>query len=129
MNNIFGIGTDIVNISRIKSALNKNKNLKKKIYSSNEIKITEVKFNKIASYAKKFAAKEAFSKALGTGVSQGISFNEISINNNIQGKPYIELLGKTKLIVSRTLKKKYKVLLSISDEKKYAIAMVVINYL
>ena len=106
MNNIFGIGTDIVNISRIKSALNKNKNLKKKIYSSNEIKITEVKFNKIASYAKKFAAKEAFSKALGTGVSQGISFNEISINNNIQGKPYIELLGKTKLIVSRTLKKK-----------------------
>jgi|TARA_B110000211_G_C13958253_1_gene499354 holo-[acyl-carrier protein] synthase len=128
MNNIFGIGTDIVNISRIKSALNKNKNLKKKIYSSNEIKITEVKFNKIASYAKKFAAKEAFSKALGTGVSQGISFNEISINNNIQGKPYIELLGKTKLIVSRTLKKKYKVLLSISDEKKYALAMVVISY-
>ncbi len=128
MNNIFGIGTDIVNISRIKSALNKNKNLKKKIYSSNEIKITEVKFNKIASYAKKFAAKEAFSKALGTGVSQGISFNEISINNNIQGKPYIELLGKTKLIVSRTLKKKYKVFLSISDEKKYALAMVVISY-
>jgi holo-[acyl-carrier protein] synthase len=128
MNCIFGIGTDIVDISRIKIALNKNKRLKKKIYSFNEIKSVETKFNKIANYAKKFAAKEAFSKALGTGFSKGISFNEISINNNIHGKPYIELSGKTKLTVSRYLKRKYKIFLSISDEKKYALAMVVISY-
>ena len=125
---IHGIGTDIVYISRIKTALGDNKNFKKKVFSSKEIKTAENKFNKVASYAKKFAAKEAFSKALGTGVSMGISFNEISIINDIKGKPYIELLGKTKSIVSLFLKKKYKIFLSISDEKKYALAMVVINY-
>jgi len=128
MNNIFGIGTDIVEISRIKIALGKNKNFKKKMYSFFEIKTTDTKFNKVASYAKKFAAKEAFSKALGTGISNGISFNEISIVNNSNGKPCIELLGKTKTIVSRILKKKYKIFLSLSDEKKYALSMVVISY-
>jgi holo-[acyl-carrier protein] synthase len=125
---IYGIGTDIVDISRIKIAFNKNKNFKKKIFSLNEIKTIESKLNKITSYAKRFAAKEAFSKALGTGISNGISFNEISINNNNKGKPYIELLGKTKFIVNRIIKKKYKIFLSISDEKKYAVAMVVISY-
>ena len=125
---IYGIGTDIVDISRIKIAFNKNKNFKKKIFSLNETKIIENKLNKTASYARKFAAKEAFSKALGTGISNGIAFNEISINNNSKGKPYIELLGKTKFTVNRILKKKYKIFLSISDEKKYAVATVVISY-
>jgi holo-[acyl-carrier protein] synthase len=128
MNGIFGIGTDIVDVSRIKIYLSKNKNFKKKLFSLNEIKIVETKFNKIGSYAKRFAAKEAFSKALGTGISNGISFNEIEVVNNNKGKPYIVFLGKTKLIVNRTLKKKYKVFLSISDEKKYASAFVVISY-
>jgi holo-[acyl-carrier protein] synthase len=125
---IFGIGTDIVNISRIKIVFKKNKNFKKKLFSLNEIKTVETKLNKINSYAKRFAAKEAFSKAIGTGISNGISFNEISIINNHKGKPYIELQGKTKFIVNRILKKKYKIFLSISDEKKYALAMVVISY-
>jgi holo-[acyl-carrier protein] synthase len=125
---IYGIGTDIVDILRIKKVFNQNKNFKKKIFSTSEIKSIESKFNKIANYAKKFAAKEAFSKALGTGISNGISFNEISINNNNKGKPFIELLGKTKLIVNRIIKKKYKIFISISDEKKYAIAMVTISY-
>ena len=125
---IFGIGTDIVNISRIKIVFKKNKNFKKKLFSLNEIKTVETKLNKINSYAKRFAAKEAFSKAIGTGISNGISFNEISINNNSKGKPYVELLGKTKFIVNRILKKKYKIFLSISDEKKYAVATVVISY-
>ena len=125
---IYGIGIDIVDISRIKTFFKKNKNFKKKIFSSNEIKTIENKLIKIPSYAKKFAAKEAFSKALGTGISDGISFKEISINNNTKGKPYIELLGKTKFIVNGILKKKYKIFLSISDEKKYAVAMVVLSY-
>ena len=126
---IYGIGTDIVDISRIKIAFNRNKNFKKKIFSLNETKIIENKLNKTARYARKFAAKEAFTKALGTGISNGIAFNEISINNNSKGKPYIELLGKTKFTVNRILKKKYKIFLSISDEKKYAVATVVISYL
>ena len=87
----------------------------------------ELKANKIAGYAKRFAAKEAFSKALGTGISSGIVFKEISINNDQRGKPYIELLGMTRLIVKKNIKK-YKIFLTISDVKKYALAIVVISY-
>ena len=127
MGNIFGIGTDIVDISRFKRLFNKNKKIKKKIFSKKEIKYCESRPNKIASYSKRFAAKEAFSKALGTGVSKGISFNEISVTNNKEGAPYIELLGKTKIISKKLIKKKNKIYLSLSDEKKYALAMVVIS--
>ena len=88
----------------------------------------KIKSDKFASYAKRFAAKEAFSKALGTGISGGISFKDISIKNDTKGKPFIELLGKTKLIVKKIIKKKYKIFLTISDEQKNAIAMVVITY-
>ena len=124
---IYGTGSDIVDISRIKKAL-KKKNFKKRIFSTNEIKAVENKFNQIASFAKRFAAKEAFSKALGTGISEGLSFKDISINNDKKGKPYISLLGKSKSIVQRTIKKKYKTFLTISDEQKYALAMVIITY-
>jgi len=124
---IYGIGSDIVDIDRIKKAL-KNKNFKGKIFSKNETNIIESKSNRIAAYAKRFAAKEAFSKALRTGISGGIAFKEISINSTKKGSPYIELLGKTKSIVKRTIKKKYKIFLTMSDEQKYAIATVVITY-
>ena len=86
---IFGIGSDIIDISRVKKAL-KNKNFKKKIFSKNKIKIIETKSNKLPSYAKKFAAKEAFSKALGTGISGGISFKDISINNDKKEYKFLE---------------------------------------
>ena len=128
MNGIFGIGTDIVNISRIKKLLNKNKKFKNRIFSINEIKYCETRKNKFASYSKRFAAKEAFSKALGIGISKGISFNEISINNNKNGAPFFELLGKTKVIVKNLTKSKNKIYLSLSDEKKYALAMVIISF-
>ena len=123
---IYGIGSDIINISRIKKAL-KNKGFKKKIFSKNEIKNIEIKPNKISRYAKRFAAKEAFSKALGTGISGGISFKDISIINDSRGQPHIQLTGNTKIIVQKIIKKRYKIYLSISDEKKYALAMVVIT--
>ena len=128
MNGIFGIGTDIVNISRIKKLLNKNKKFKNRIFSIKEIKYCETRKNKFASYSKRFAAKEAFSKALGIGISKGISFNEISINNNKNGAPFFELIGKTKVIVKKLTKSKNKIYLSLSDEKKYALAMVVISF-
>ena len=128
MDNILGIGTDIVDISRFKKLINNNKKFKNKIFSPEEIKYCESKLNKVASYSKRFAAKEAFAKALGTGISNGISFHEISINNNKKGAPFIELLGKTKIIVKNLKKKKYKIYLSLSDEKKYALAMVVISF-
>ena len=128
MSDIFGIGTDIIEINRIKKLLNKNNQFKKKIFSTKEIKRCESSPNVSASYSKRFAAKEAFSKALGTGIRNGISFNEISINNKKNGAPFIELLGKTKVITKNITKKKSKIYLSLSDEKKYAIAMVVISY-
>ena len=128
MNKIFGIGTDIIDISRIQKLLNKNNRFKNRIFSIKEIKYCDLKKNNIACYSKRFAAKEAFTKALGTGMSKGISFNEISINNNKDGAPFIELTGKTKTIVKNLTKRKNKIYLSLSDEKKYALAMVVINY-
>ena len=126
MSDIFGIGIDIVNISRIKKVLNKNKKFKRRIFSTKEIKYCESRSNKIASYSKRFAAKEAFSKALGVGISKGISFNEISVNNDKNGAPFIELSGKTKKIVNSIIKKK-KTFLSLSDEKNFATAMVIIS--
>ena len=79
-------------------------------------------------YAKRFAAKEAFSKALGTGISNGISFNEIIILNKKSGKPYITLSGQTKKVIdSKFKKKKIKIFLSLSDETKYAVAFVTIS--
>jgi holo-[acyl-carrier protein] synthase len=128
MNNIFGIGTDIVNILRIKKSFDKNKKLKNRLFSAKEIKYCESKKNKIAFYSKRFAAKEAFVKALGTGIAKGISFNEISIDNSKNGAPFIELLGKTKIITKKIIKNKNKIYLSLSDEKNYAIAMVIISY-
>jgi len=127
MNTIFGIGTDIVDINRIQKLINKNIKFRNKIFSKKEIKYCESKTNKVASYSKRFAAKEAFAKALGVGISKGISFNEIVVNNNKYGAPFIELSGKTKTIVQTLIKKKNKIYLSLSDEKKYALAMVVIS--
>ena len=128
MSNILGIGTDLVDISRVHKLLEKNKKFKKRIFSIKEIKYCESKKNKTACYSKRFAAKEAFVKALGIGISRGVSFNEISINNNKNGAPYIELIGKTKKIVKNLNNNKNKIYLSLSDEKKYALAMVVISY-
>jgi len=127
MNGIFGIGTDIVDIFRIKKIFNKNKKLKRRLFSNEEIKYCESKKNKIAYYSKRFAAKEAFAKALGTGISKGISFNEISVDNKKNGAPFIKLTGKTKIIVKNLTKSKNKIYLSLSDEKKYAVAMVIIS--
>ena len=79
-------------------------------------------------FAKRFVAKEAFSKALGTGISKGINFNEIIVLNERNGKPYIKLIDKTKKIVEKKIKrKKYVISLSIADEKNYAVAFVTIT--
>ena len=124
---IHGIGTDIVNISRIKKSLTK-KLFINKIFSKSEAARCNHQINKINCFAKRFAAKEAFAKALGTGVANGISFNEIEVYNTSFGKPNIKLLGKTNKIVKKILKnKKFKVFLSLSDDKLLAVASVVIS--
>ena len=125
--NIFGIGTDIVSVERIKSSL-RNKKFINRIFNKKEILKCVKNNNSNNCYAKRFAAKEAFSKALGTGISNGISFNEIVILNKKSGKPYINIIGQTKKILNKKYKrKKTKILLSITNEKKYAVAFVTIS--
>ena len=124
---IYGIGTDIANINRIKKSL-KNKNFINRLFNKNEVKKCNNQVNKANCYAKRFAAKEAFSKAMGTGISKGINFNEIIVYNIKSGKPSIRLLGNTKKIVNRILnKKKFNIFLSLSDDKPFAVATVVIS--
>ena len=123
---IYGIGTDIVSVDRIKKSL-KNKNFLKKLFNKGEIAKCSKLINSINCYAKRFAAKEAFSKALGTGISNGINFNEITILNEKSGKPFIKLIGKKKKKNNSKFKKKIKISLSLSDEKKYAVAFVTIS--
>ena len=124
---IFGIGTDIIKTSRIKNSI-KNKLFLNKIYNIEEVLRCNKRRNRSNCFAKRFAAKEAFSKALGTGIARGLSFNEIVILNKKNGKPFIKLLNKTKKFVDNKLKKKkYKIFLSITDEKNYAVAFVTIS--
>ena len=124
---IYGIGTDIANIDRIKRSL-KNKDFIDRLFSKNEVKKCNNQINKANCYAKRFAAKEAFSKAIGTGISKGINFNEIIVNNIKSGKPHIKLLGNTKKVVNKILnKKKFNIFLSLSDDKPSAVATVIIS--
>ena len=125
---ILGIGTDIVNIKRMKRTL-KNKNFKGRIFSKNEIAYCENKKNPSSFYAKRFAAKEALSKALGTGIRKGINFRDIQITNNSYGKPTIKLHGTTANFLKKKIKsKKYSIYLSLSDDLPWAQATVIISY-
>ncbi len=124
---IFGIGTDIVDVSRIKKSL-KNKILIKRLFNVKEISNCKIKKNSANCFAKRFAAKEAFAKALGTGIAKGINFNEILVLNQKSGKPFIKLINKTKLSVEKKFKKKkFNISLSLSDEQNYAVAFVTIS--
>jgi len=124
---IYGIGTDIANIKRLKKSI-KNKKFIDRLFHKSEIKKCNNQVNKANCFSKRFAAKEAFAKALGTGIAKGINFNEIIVYNIKSGKPKIKLLGKTKEKVKRIFKnKKFQVYLSLSDDKPFAIATVVIS--
>ena len=102
---IYGIGTDIISVKRIRSSLNK-KIFINRIFNKQEILKCRKVTTQYNCYAKRFAAKEAFSKALGTGISNGINFNEIIVLNKKSGKPYINLIGMTKKKIEKIFKKK-----------------------
>ena len=126
---VLGTGIDIVENYRLKKLLLKKKsNFKNKIFTNNEIAYCEKKSNFTNCYSKRFAAKEAFVKALGTGFRKNINFKDIEVLKNHYGKPYI-LINKKVINKIKTLfkLKKFNVLLSISDETKYAIASVIIS--
>ena len=126
---ILGTGIDIVENYRLKKLLLKKKsNFKNKIFTNNEIAYCEKKSNITNCYSKRFAAKEAFVKALGTGFRKNINFKDIEVANNHYGQPYM-LINKKIISKIKTLfkVKKFNILLSISDERKYAIASVIIS--
>ena len=126
---VLGTGIDIVDNYRLKKLLIKKKsNFKNKIFTNNEIAYCEKKSNITNCYSKRFAAKEAFVKALGTGFRNNINFKDIEVVKNHYGKPYL-LINKKVINKIKTLfkVKKFNVLLSISDETKYAIASVIIS--
>ncbi|MBX3239227.1 MAG: holo-ACP synthase [Chitinophagaceae bacterium] len=92
---ITGIGTDIVEVERIRKALEKERGFRELVFAPEEITYCEAQTNKFQHYAARFAAKEAFFKALGTGWKDGTAFNEVAVVKDEKGKPGIRLLNKT----------------------------------
>ncbi|MGC6481066.1 MAG: holo-ACP synthase [Porticoccaceae bacterium] len=115
------IGTDIVEIQRIASTLERQGDkFVQRILTKSEIVEYQARGNSVAFLAKRFAAKEAIAKALGTGIGRGISFQQLIVSNNSDGAPQVELQANA----AERLKQLggSKVLLSLSDEKSYALA-------
>ena len=124
---IIGIGVDIVNNERIKKSINDRKFVNR-VFSKVEIIYSKKIKNKSSYFAKRFAAKESLSKAIGTGFRKGLNFKDISIINDKKGKPYYKLNNNVKKLIYSIFKvKKIKISLSLADEKKYSIAFSVIH--
>ena len=125
---IYGNGIDIIDINRIRRVINKYGNkFKRRCFSIYEIERSENRLNSIESYAKRYAAKEACAKALGTGLARGVFWKDIEIVNNEYGKPFIQLHSKAKdIFKNMNITSKTQIEVSLSDEKKYAIANVTI---
>ena len=120
-----GIGVDIIENFRIKKMI-ENKFFLQRVFSSYEILNSRKKKDKISYFAKRFAAKEAFSKSLGSGFRNNLNFKDIIVKNNRSGKPFFYINKKIKTIISKKFKtKKFNFFLSISDEKNYSIAFVI----
>ena len=124
---IVGIGVDIIENKRIKNSL-KNLKFKKRIYSTKELAQSSLSKNKVGFFSKRFAAKEAFAKALGTGFRGSLNFKDIEIVNDKKGKPYYLKSKKISKIIHKNFNiKKYNCFLSISDEKDYSTAFTIIQ--
>ena len=119
---ILGIGVDIVKNKRIQTLI-RNRNFIKRTFGNKELKFSKEKINKTNYFAKRFAAKEAFSKSFGTGIRGNLSFKDIEILNDKMGKPFFYKSKKIDKIVKKKFKiKKYDLLLSLSDEKDHSVA-------
>ena len=124
---ILGVGIDIVENSRVTKLL-KNKLFIKRIFSNSEILNANKTKDKESYYSKRFAAKEAFAKSIGTGFRDNFNFKDVSIINNKLGKPSFKINEKIKKIVKKQFKTtSVNFFLSISDEKKYSVAYVVLQ--
>ena len=124
---ILGIGVDIIENNRIKNSI-KNSNFLKRIYSAKELKQSKLSKNKTNFFAKRFAAKEALAKAIGSGFRNNLNFADIEIINDKMGKPYYLENNKIKNLIKKKFNvKNFECFLSISDEKKYSTAFTIIQ--
>jgi len=124
---ILGIGVDIIENNRIKNSI-KNSNFLKRIYSTKELKQSKLSKNKTNFFAKRFAAKEALAKAIGSGFRNNLNFADIEIINDKMGKPYYLENNKIKNLIKKKFNvKNFECFLSISDEKKYSTAFTIIQ--
>ena len=124
---IYGVGTDIVSIKRIQEILNKNRDgFINRVLTEHERALFANKADSAAFCAKRFAAKEAFSKALGTGIGRVVSFQDLTVRKNENGKPYFMPSEKLRLYLQeKGIKQGH---LSISDESLNALAFVVLEF-
>ena len=120
---ILGIGNDIIEIERIEKAILRE-GFKNKVYTQKELKNIEKRGNRVETYAGIFSAKEAISKAIGTGVRE-FSLTDLEILNDDLGKPYVVVSERLDKII-KSKKEDYQIEISISHSKKYAIAMAII---
>ena len=122
---IFGIGTDIIEVKRIKSLIEKGPKFKERIFTSREIEYCDSKRNAAENYAARFAAKEAFLKAIGMGWRRGFTFKDIEIMKDNLGKPEIRLYGKAENFIRENGISKIQV--SLSHIKEFANAIVTLE--
>ena len=120
-------GVDIVENIRINKAI-KNISFVQRVFSKKEIELSKKYRDKTNYFAKRFAAKEAFYKTLGTGLRNNYKFKDITVKNDKYGKPSIVINEKLKKMIYKQFKlKKFKLHLSLSDEKKYSIAFAILS--
>jgi holo-[acyl-carrier protein] synthase len=120
-----GLGTDLIEVERVRLKINKETGFRELVFSEKEIAYCEAKTHKFEHYAARFAAKEAFLKAIGTGWKNGITLNEIEILNDENGKPSINLLGETANFAKKMEVRN--ILVSLSHLKTIASAVVIIE--
>lgn len=122
---ISGIGIDMIEVERVATKIGKESGFREMVFSKKEIAYCESKAKKFEHYAARFAAKEAFFKALGTGWKNGTSFNEIEITGDDLGKPELVLLGETAKSLAEF--RSFTIAVSLSHLKKIASAVVIIE--
>ena len=121
----FGVGIDMIEVERVASSINKESGFREMVFSVAEIAYCESKKNKFEHYAARFAAKESFFKALGTGWVENTLFNEVGVINNADGKPEIQLSGLTQSTINAM--GITKILVSLSHIKEVASAVVILE--
>jgi holo-[acyl-carrier protein] synthase len=122
---VYGVGIDMIEVERVQNSIAREQGFRELVFSAGEIAYCESKANKYQHYAARFAAKEAFFKALGTGWLKDTAFNEIEIGNDESGKPTLQPIGESAVVINRN--GPLKISVSLTHLKIMASAVVIIE--